>query len=230
MTKISIIIPTLNESEQIQDLLNYLHEQSNTGLINEIIIVDGGSSDGTLELIKESPNVRLIHSEKGRARQLNAGAKVATSEVLYFLHADSLPPPKYDQLILAEVYKGHPAGCFRLKFHSTHWWLQLAGWFTQFNWKICRGGDQSLFITQKLFQELGGYDEDYLIYEDNILIETLFKRKTHVVIKAYITTSARLYEKLGVWKLQYHFWRIHLKHRFGASPEELLLYYRRHVS
>lgn len=229
MTKISIVIPTLNEAEQIQDLLNYLIKHSDTQLINEIITVDGGSTDGTQALIQKFPQVNLIHSEKGRAKQLNLGAQAATGTVLYFLHADSLPPPQFDQLILREVAKGHQAGCFRLKFNSKHWWLQLAGWFTQFNWKICRGGDQSLFITKSLFKNIGGYNENYLIYEDNIIIEALFQRDSHVVIQAPIRTSARRYKKVGIWKLQYHFWYIHLKHKFGASPEELLAYYKRHI-
>jgi len=67
-----------------------------------------------------------------------------------------------------------------MKFKSTHWWLRLAGWFTKFNWRACRGGDQSQFIIKDLFNEIGGYDETYTIYEDNILISELYERKQFV--------------------------------------------------
>ena len=109
---------------------------------------------------------------------MNAGAKIATGDIFYFLHADSFPPPNYDALIISEVKKGNPAGCFRMKFNSKHWWLRLAGWLTKFKSKACRGGDQSQFITPKLFEEIGGYDESFSIYEDYILITELYKRKS----------------------------------------------------
>ena len=86
---------------------------------------------------------------------MNAGASVAKGEILYFLHADSFPPEGYDQYIIDEVAKGNDAGCFRMRFDSNHWWLRLASWLTQFSWRACRGGDQSQFITKKLFEELG---------------------------------------------------------------------------
>ena len=230
MNKISIIIPTLNEAQTIKSLLNYLREVSQEENISDIIVVDGGSADATISIVNNFNNIRLIHSGKGRAKQMNAGAKNTKGSVLYFLHADSLPPKNFDQLILNEIQQGHSAGCFRLKFDSNHWWLRLAGWWTQFNWKICRGGDQSLFIKADLFHDIGGYNEEYVIYEDNILIKELFRRKTHVVIKAPINTSARLYSKIGIWKLQFHFWVIHLKHSFGAAPHELLDYYQTHIA
>lgn len=230
MTKISIIIPTLNEASHIGRLLEHLLSNSSPDQIQEIIVVDGGSSDGTLEIVSTFNFVRIVTSEKGRAKQLNKGAQKAESDIFYFLHADSLPPEGFDRLILEAISQGAEAGCFRLKFESNHWWLRLAGWFTQFNWKLCRGGDQSLFISKALFKDIGGYDESYSIYEDNILIEQLFKRNTHVVIKEPILSSARRYEYHGIWKLQYHFWCIHLKHRFGASPHDLLSYYKRHVA
>jgi rSAM/selenodomain-associated transferase 2 len=230
MNKISIIIPTLNEAEHIEELLHYLVAHKTSQRIKEILVVDGGSSDHTVALVKKIEGVSLLSSKKGRAKQLNFGARQARGTVLYFLHADSWPPRDFDRFILSEIENGKQAGCFRLQFDSRHWWLRLAGWFTQFNWKICRGGDQSLFISRALFNDIGGYDESYAIYEDNILIAELFRRGTHVVINQPIRTSARLYRKLGIPKVQYHFWRIHLKHRFGASAQELLAYYRRYLA
>ncbi|WP_298892703.1 TIGR04283 family arsenosugar biosynthesis glycosyltransferase [uncultured Psychroserpens sp.] len=230
MNNISIIIPVLNEAQTIKKLLFHLIDNASLQTISEIIVVDGGSTDGSQELIKALDlNIKLLSAPKGRAKQMNLGAKVATGDILYFLHADSFPPHRYDQLIIDEIEKGHQAGCFRLKFDSSHWWLRLASWLTQFRWRACRGGDQSQFITKQLFEEIGGYDESYIIYEDNILINALYERKEFVVINKKIETSARLYRKHGVWKLQYHFWTIYVKKWFGASADELFAYYKKHI-
>ncbi|WP_296311236.1 TIGR04283 family arsenosugar biosynthesis glycosyltransferase [Winogradskyella sp. UBA3174] len=228
--KISIIIPVLNESVTIKDLLFHLIDNASLDSISEIIVVDGGSTDGTENIVKTLDlNIILLNSEKGRAKQMNLGATKAKGSVLYFLHADSFPPNRYDKLIIKEVEKGNKAGCFRMQFDSNHWWLKLASWLTQFSWRACRGGDQSQFITQELFDTIGGYDEDYIIYEDNILINELYVRNEFVVIQDKIKTSARLYKKHGVWKLQYYFWMIYVKRWFGASADELFTYYKKQI-
>lgn len=244
MTKISIIIPILNEAETIEKLLNHLIENSSKQNIAEIIVVDGGSADGSLEILSgraqsrpidfstalEETAIVVLNSEKGRAKQMNTGSNFATGNILYFLHADSFPPKHFDEYIINEVEKGNPAGCFRLQFDHNHWWLRLASWLTQFHWRACRGGDQSQFITKKLFDEIGGFDENYIIYEDNILINELYKRKQFKVINKKLITSARRYEKHGIWKLQYHFWTIYVKKWFGASADELYAYYKKYIA
>lgn len=229
MTKISIVIPTLNEAKHIKKLLQHLRLNAFNKDNLEIIVVDGGSTDNTIEIISAFEDVKLLSSEKGRAKQMNLGAHKALGEILYFLHADSFPPKHYDKHILSQIERGNEAGCFRLQFDSNHWWLKLASWLTQFSWRACRGGDQSQFIAKKLFEEIGGFNEDYTIYEDNMLINELYKRKQFVVINEKIVTSARLYKKVGVWRLQYHFWTIYVKKWFGASPTELYRYYKDHI-
>ena len=234
--KISIIIPILNEAATITRLLQHLIEHAqNISNIEEMIIVDGGSTDNSKIVIgqflsKHSNKIKIIDSEKGRAKQLNSGARVAEGDILYFLHADSFPPKNYDQLIIEEVKKENLAGCFRMKFDDNHWWLKFLGWMTKFRSKKCRGGDQSQFITKKLFQEIDGYDESYIVYEDNDLVDRLFAINQFVVIPENIITSARRYREIGIWRLQYHFLNIHLKRWMGASSEELYQYYKDRVA
>lgn len=228
--KISIIIPIYNEAKHIAKLLNYLKKNTSKENIAEIIIVDGGSTDQSQNQIEKNDNILLLNSEKGRAKQMNFGANHAHGNILYFLHADSYPPKNFDELIINEVNKNNLAGCFKMKFDSNHLWLKLAGWFTQFPLKTFRGGDQSQFITRALFGEIGGFNEDFTIYEDNDLIRKLYKRKQFVVIQQWLTTSARRYNSSGIFKLQYHFWTIHIKKWFGASPKSLNTYYMKHVN
>ncbi|MEN8885369.1 MAG: glycosyltransferase, partial [Winogradskyella sp.] len=114
---ISIIIPVLNEAKIIEELLYYLVDCANLQNISEIIVVDGGSTDDTVKIIKKLDlKIKLLKSDKGRAKQMNLGAKHATGAILYFLHADSYPPLKYDELIINSVKKGNNAGCFRMQF------------------------------------------------------------------------------------------------------------------
>ena len=227
---ISIIIPVLNEVKTIEELLFHLVDCADLKNINEIIVVDGGSTDGTKNIIQSLDlKIKLLNSEKGRAKQMNTGSSIATGDILYFLHADSFHPLNYDTHIINEVKKGNNAGCFRLQFDSNHWWLKIASWLTQFSWRACRGGDQSQFITKALFEDIGGFDETYTIYEDNILINELYKRNEFVVINKKIKTSARLYKKHGVWKIQYHFLAIYLKRWNGATAVELYEYYKKHI-
>ena len=227
---ISIIIPILNEEETIGKLLDHLVSNSSKENISEIIVIDGGSSDNSESIVKKFKQVTFLKSEKGRAKQMNTGAKNAKGNIFYFLHADSCPPKHFDQLIIDEVIIGNLAGCFKMKFDSSHWWLILASWFTQFRWRACRGGDQSQFITKNLFYNIGAFDERFTVYEDNELINKLYVLNQFVVIQQWITTSARRYETNGIWKLQYHFWMIYIKKWFGASADELFGYYKKYIN
>lgn len=226
---LSIIIPTLNEAATIEPLIDHLRSSAAMPESLEIIVVDGGSIDETIAFAK-AKKAKVQSSPKGRAKQMNAGAAVASHDILYFLHADSFPPENFDHLIYQEIGKWNLAGCFRMRFDSNHWWLRLASWFTQFSWRACRGGDQSQFITKKLFNELGGFDESFIIYEDNDLINKLYAIDEFVVINKKLTTSARRYKKNGTWKLQYHFGAIYVKKWFGASAQELHEYYQRKIA
>lgn len=226
---ISIIIPVYNEEARLPALLKHL-ETSSSGYISEIIVVDGGSTDKTARIAQSKINVKYVNSERGRAVQMNTGAKNAGSNIFYFLHADSFPPLNFDALIVEEIENGNKAGCFQMKFDKDHWWLNLMGWFTRFNHISCRGGDQSLFVEKELFNKTKGFDESYRVYEDNDFIKRLYQNGDFTVIKSWVITSARLYERMGVWQTQLLFAQIYWKRRWGATAEELYNHYHNRIN
>jgi len=228
LPKISIIIPVLNEEEALDKLLPYLQTKAANYDQLEVIVSDGGSSDNTISIAKKY-SATCFNSVRGRASQMNAGAKKAKGQILYFLHADSLPPKHFDQTIISAINSGIPAGCFRLKFNISNRFLAFFAWFTRFNFPLCRGGDQSLFISQDLFTTLGGFNEAYRIYEDNEFIGRIYRKAGFRVLPQEVITSARKYKDNGTVRLQYHFAMVHLKKFAGASPESLFAYYNRHI-
>jgi len=225
---LSILIPVLNEEGTIGQLLQHLQQQAAHKGSLEVLVIDGGSADATVQ-IAEIHGATVVHSEKGKAKQMNKGATYAKGSILYFLHADTFPPAHFDTAITAAVKKGEKAGCFRLQFNSPSWFLSFFSWFTRFNVPLCRGGDQSLFITKKLFTELEGFNEAYRIYEDNEFIGRLYRQASFTVLPQEVLTSARKYEANGTWVLQYHFTVVHLKKFFGAPPEKLYAYYHKNI-
>ncbi|MDX1331831.1 MAG: TIGR04283 family arsenosugar biosynthesis glycosyltransferase [Robiginitalea sp.] len=228
MMEISIVIPVLNEAERLGTLLPELNKRTETDAVREIIVVDGGSEDKSTEVAGNN-GARVLNAPKGRARQMNAGARSARGDLLYFLHADSLPPAGFDRFILQAMEGGLQAGCFRLQFDPPHWFLNAFAWCTRINHPLCRGGDQSLFVPRLWFEKSGGFDEAFRIYEDNQFIGRLYREFSFRVLPAYVTTSTRRYETVGVFRLQYHYSIIHLKRILGAPPEALLNYYQKYI-
>ncbi|MEX0274856.1 MAG: TIGR04283 family arsenosugar biosynthesis glycosyltransferase [Flavobacteriaceae bacterium] len=225
---ISIIVPVLNEEQWVGPFLRQLNSHLPQDNTTEILVVDGGSSDKTVSKAKENGG-KVVASTRGRAIQMNTGARMAKGDILYFLHVDTLPPPHFCQHITTAVRNGHQAGCFQMRFDSTSPFLRFFAWFTRFNWSVCRGGDQSLYVDKALFLRTGGYNEDYRIYEDNELAARLGKLTRFKVLPQKVVTSARKYQLLGTWRLQYHFARIHLKNYLGAGPEALYQYYQKNI-
>lgn len=226
---ISIIIPVLNEENCIAKVLGFLKENSNRNNIKEILVVDGGSTDATVKIASRL-GAQVIHSRKGRAKQMNLGARLAQGEILYFIHVDTLPPKYFDRYILKAIQNSYFAGCFRMKFDSPSKFLAFFAWFTKLNFKFCRGGDQSLFITKELFQKTGGFNENYIVYEDNEFTDRLYDCVNFKILPRHVITSARRYEERGKVALQFHFGMIHLKNYLGAGPEQLYDYYKRKIA
>ena len=226
---ISIIIPALNEEDHIGDLITYIFRNSSLQNIAEILVIDGGSTDHTVSIVQKS-GATYIKSKKGRAKQMNLGANKSTGDILYFLHADTFPPKNFDRHILNAISSNQKAGCFQMRFDSNNRLLRLFAWFTRYSHRICRGGDQSLFITKELFIKTKGFNEDYIVFEDNEFISRLYQRTNFEILPYHVKTSARKYNKIGVVKLQYYFGVIHLKNYLGAGPDKLYDYYKRKIA
>lgn len=227
--QISIIIPVLNEEKCIAKIIGFLKENSNPKNIKEILVIDGGSSDATVRIASQL-GAQVIQAPKGRSKQLNSGVKNARGKILYFLHVDTLPPHNFDTSILNAIQTGNEAGCFRMKFDSSSRFLAFFAWFTKLNFRVCRGGDQSLFITKTLFQKTGGFNENYMVYEDNEFTDRLYNIVDFNILPRHVITSARRYEERGEVALQYHYGVIHLKNYLGAGPEQLLEYYKQKIA
>ncbi len=222
---LSIIIPTFNEADQIKNTLSFLC-QSLAGRPAQIIVSDGSSTDNTLALAQSAGAEAVLSPRKGRAAQMNFGAAQATGEVLYFLHADTLPPVGFYEDLKTALQQGADCGCYRLRFDVNHWFLKANAWFTRFNVSAFRFGDQSLFVRRETFEKTGGFAEDHIVMEDQQLIRRLLKGYRFVVLKGAVTTSARKYLDNGIYRTQGIFFVIYFAYQLGVSQEKLLRLYR----
>lgn len=219
---ISAIIPTLNEQANLEKVLELLNKSH---WVKEIIVVDGGSEDETLKMAVNC-GANVLTSKKGRSVQMNRGASQARYPILYFIHADSLPPEGFDSDIIRAFSQGIEAGCFRLEFDLGHWFLSLSSYFTRFSFSCFRFGDQSLFISQRLFQRVHGFDEARSILEDQDLVKRVSKESKFIVLSKKIITSARKYREHGVIRTQFKYFLICLHYWLGGTPQQNLNLYQ----
>jgi rSAM/selenodomain-associated transferase 2 len=227
---ISIIIPTFNEQERIAGTIQRLRETAGPHQI-EVIISDGGSTDMTLrEAGKAGADTVVSSGKKGRSAQMNYGASLAKGDILYFLHADTIPPPAFTSQIKDAVRNNYLAGCFRLSFDHQHWFLRANCWFTRFDVNAFRFGDQSLFIRNKTFQNIKGFCEKHIVLEDQEIIRRIKKEARFTVIQKPVITSARKYLLNGIYKTQGSFFLIYVMYRFGVPQSQLIRTYKRIIS
>ncbi|MDC9728240.1 MAG: TIGR04283 family arsenosugar biosynthesis glycosyltransferase [Methyloprofundus sp.] len=224
MKKYSIIIPTLNEESGISDFLKSLQSLRSQC---EIIIADGGSTDKTKKLALPYVDVFLT-AKKGRAIQMNDGAKQASSATLIFLHADTFLPKLALQSIEEGMNKGYQWGRFNMQLIGQHSFLKVISFMMNWRSKISgiATGDQAIFIQKSLFDELGGYPEIALM-EDIALSKQLKKHSAPYCIKQAVKSSARRWESFGLARMVLLMWYLRLRYFLGTSPDRLVELYRR---
>lgn len=196
---ISVIIPAYNEDAALPATLRAVLSQPGD---YEVIVVDGGSRDSTCQIVRAEPRVRLVTAPKGRASQMNAGARLATGEWLLFLHADTLlPAGALTRLNELEGDARIQAGGFWHQFSDDDWRLRLISILDNFRCRHSRivYGDQALFVRRGLFDQLGGFPEQPIL-EDVAFCERLGRVVKPILLAPPVVTDARKFVKMGIWR------------------------------
>lgn len=192
--RISVIVPTLNEQEYLPATLSHIVLAPG----DELIVVDGGSNDQTVTIARRfTPHVLL--SRRGRAAQMNCGARCARGEILLFVHADTLLPPVALEAVRQAVQHGAVGGAFRLRITPPTLALRLVAWGANLRarWGQLPYGDQALFVPRQIFEALGGYD-DVPFMEDVRLVQALRQRGRLTILPQAVSTSGRRWQRDGV--------------------------------
>ena len=224
LSRVSVIIPALNEAAHIAATLQSVC----AGRPHEIIVVDGGSTDDTRRLAVTA-GAKIISSQPGRARHMNAGAARATGNVLLFVHADTLLPGDWKRLALETISRrGVVAGAFGFRIAEKFAGRRLVEWTTNLRSRWCQKpyGDQTQFLRRSLFEELGGF-ADLPIMEDYELNQRLRKRGRVATSAAAAITSGRRWKKLGVVRTTLINKMVITGYHFGVCPHKLARFYRR---
>lgn len=223
--KISIIIPVFNEATIILDSLHKLDRSKDNV---EIIVIDGGSKDKTIELVRSTGVNLILSPTPGRAKQMNLGAAKATGDILLFLHADTHLPANFP-IIVKKILERSPvvAGAFELAIDSQdlrlRWIEKMVNWRSHFF--SLPYGDQAIFLPTKVFQEVGGFP-DLPIMEDFELMRKLKSRGQIAIATTSVLTSPRRWQKLGIFRTTLINQLIVIGYFLGISPHKLASWYR----
>lgn len=223
-SRLSVVIPCLNEAGGIVAALERLQPLRRRGV--EIIVVDGGSSDGGVALAAALAD-RVLSASRGRASQMNAGAAVARGSVLLFLHADCMLPADGDRLIVDGLQSsGKRWGRFDVSLDGAHPLLGLIAFMMNWRSRLTGivTGDQGLFMTRGLFANAGGFPAIPLM-EDIALSKSLKTFGAPLCLRARITASGRRWDEHGALRTMLLMWRLRLAYFLGADPADLVLRY-----
>jgi len=221
---LSVIVPVLNEAGQIERRLKKLQPLRQKGF--ELLVVDGGSSDGSAELARPLAD-KVLSAPRGRALQMNAGAGKARSDWLVFLHLDTqLSEEAEEALMLASRDRQVSWGWFDVALDNPRWQFRMIAACMNLRARLTRvcTGDQTLFVRRELFSSLGGFPELPLM-EDVAISKLLRKRADPTVLGTRVTTSSRRWEDKGTLSTVLLMWRLRLLYFLGVSPDRLVRRY-----
>jgi rSAM/selenodomain-associated transferase 2 len=220
LPKLSIIIPVLDEGEEIAETLDRLANLRALGV--EVIVVDGGSRDATVQRARMRAD-RVIAAPRGRALQMNAGAARASGDVLLFLHADTRLPDDADHVVLGPLDRRQRVwGRFDARIEGKHPLLPIVAWFMNVRSRITgiATGDQAIFVRRDAFDAVGGFPPISLM-EDIVLCKRLKRVSRPLCLREFVVTSGRRWESDGVVSTILLMWRLRLAFFFGADPQHL---------
>ena len=223
--RVSVIIPTYNEEQVIASLVAHLLANSG-GAVEEVLVIDGGSTDQTTTRAQEAGARVYVSPWKGRADQMNFGARLARGDVFYFVHADTQPPTGYLADIQKSFWMGYSIGGYRSRFEAVHPLLTLNSYFSRFGRLTCRGGDQTLFVSRALFSELKGYDNYYVVMEDFDFIRRARRQTNFRIMPREAQVSARKYQNNSYGRVTVANLVVFTMFRLGFSPRQLLRTYQ----
>ena len=223
-SQLSIIMPALNEAAGMAAALQALAPLRARGA--QIIVADGGSRDDTAAVARAC-DVQVIQAPRGRALQMNAGARLATGDTLLFLHADTLLPDNADALMAQALATGACWGRFdvRITGHSPALRVIAACMNLRSRCSGIATGDQAMFMTRDAFAAVGGFAAQPLM-EDIEMSRRLLGVSKPACLRARVTTSGRRWESRGVWRTVLLMWRLRYAYWRGAAPERLAELYR----
>lgn len=221
--KLSIMVPILNEIELLPELLAHLQQWQRKGC--EVLLVDGGSSDGSAE-VAEAIGFTVLSSPRGRAKQMNAGAAKAKGAVFVFLHADTRLPQDADQEILHALKMRH-WGHFDVHLSGDKWMLRVISFFMNYRSRFTgiATGDQALFMSRRTFDSIGGFPDQTLM-EDVEISKRLNQLGRPVCLHSKVITSGRRWLTRGIWPTIWLMWRLRWAYWRGAAPDKLEKLYR----
>lgn len=221
---IAIIVPMLNEQAHLAGLLEHLRSLKRQGA--EVLLVDGGSQDGSADIAR-CAGFTVLSAARGRASQMNAGARATTAEVLLFLHADTRLPANALSLVESSLASGPAWGHFRVCIKGCSRMLPVVA--ALMNWRSrltgIVTGDQAIFIMRAAFEAVGGFPEQPLM-EDIELSKRLRGFGRPICIASHALTSGRRWDTRGVWRTILLMWSLRLSYWWGTSPDQLAQRYR----
>jgi len=219
---ISIVIPVYNEESAIERTLKALPFGEGV----EVIIVDSQSDDKTMDIVKKYP-VKIVTSPRGRAMQMNAGARIASGSILLFLHADCRIDNGGVLAIKEGIAKGYVGGCFTHKIDSPYFMFRLIELTGNIRSKVFGlfYGDQAIFVRRDIFEKVHGYP-NFLIFEDAVFTKKMKRMGRVTVLNAKAYVSPRRWEKYGIMKTTLLNWALTIGFMMGVSTDRLAKLYK----